>query len=95
MQFSRLIGPNVHKILEVPSQNGEKLLLASSCVSFLPSFCLSVYLSVCLSVFLSAWNDSAPNVQTIMKFLCLSVFYISVVNIQVPSKFDENNGHFT
>jgi hypothetical protein len=55
------------------SQNCEKLLLASSC------------LSVCLSLCSSSWNNSAPNGQIFMKF-DFSSFWKSVHKIQVSWK---------
>jgi hypothetical protein len=61
------------------SQNCEKRLLPSSC------------LSVCSS----AWSNSAPTQRIFIKFGIWAFFRISVDKIQVSLKSDKNNGHFT
>jgi hypothetical protein len=64
------------------SQNCEKQLLASSCLSVRPSFCAS------------AWKNAAPTEGIFMKFY-MSIFWKSVKKIQVSLKSDKNNGYFT
>ena len=64
---------------QAPSQNCEKRLLASSCLSFCPS----------------ARNKSAPTRRIPIKFDVLVFFQKSVEKIKVSLKSCNNNGYFT
>jgi hypothetical protein len=65
------------------SQNCEKQLLPSSC------------LSVCLSVCLSAWNNSAPTGRILIKFDVWMFFDKVSRKLKISLKSDNNNGYFT
>jgi len=47
-----------------------------------------------MCVCLSARNNSAPSGTILIEFY-VCVFFPKPVKVQVPLKFDKNNGHFT
>ena len=79
--------PNAFRWLAL-SENCEKRLLASSCLSVRPSTCLSVCLSVRMEQLGSHWTDFNENLYS-------SSFQKSVQKIHVWLKSDKNNGYFT
>jgi len=67
-------------VIEMRSQNCEKLLLASSCLSIHPS---------------NHMEQFGSRRTDFHEILYLSTFRKTVEKIQVPQKSDKNNGSFT